>query len=322
MKKITCFKTRIISDNVVYLLAGDVAGALGYTDVKTFIYEHEDIIDTTNSDFPELVAESDFNHLLLLNQEALQRLGHIEITKVDTLRSHTEAIKNFYPLKYMMEGKVLNYKAVNAGYQSVSEYLEKVEFIKDIKDEMKRFASKEDILQSLEESKKKVIELIDFDILKRNGLSIQSYIHIKSGTPYEEHFIVGKGIFFSIYDSDYAFNLLKVINGDIIIPTCDNYEDFVDKNYGHDLDMRDYRDYSTLENIMHIITHKKVEDVGVDLLCCEVDGINFYISQSEVVKLLNPNMYREIMLIDGTANFDYEHYITKSDFENKGKIYI
>ena len=56
-----------------------------------------------------------------------------------------------------------------------------------------------------------------------------------------------------------------------------------------------------------------VEDVGIDLLCCESAGISFYISQSEVIKLLNPNMYREIILIDGMADFDYNQYITETE---------
>ena len=319
MKKVNYFKTRIFRENKVFLLAEDVAGALGYADIISFIKEHEDVIDKTDRILPELVAESDFNYLLIMNQESLQELGHIEITKVDTLRSHTEAIKNFYPMKCMIEGKALEYKAVNTGYKSVSDYLERVDFFKDIKTEMKRFVSREEILQALKESKKKINDLIDFDVLKTNGLATQSYIHFKDGTPYEEWFIVGKGIFFSIYDSDYAYDMLKVVNGNLSIPTCENYEKFIERNYGHDSDNRDYGAYSTLQNIIYIITHKRVEDVGVDLLCCESDGISFYISQSEVIKLLNPNMYREIILIDGTTGFDNEKYITTGTPDCKGK---
>lgn len=305
------FKNRIIKDNCVFLLAVDVSAALGYLDFVNFLNEHENIIDTTDKTLPALVKETDFNYLLLQNQDAFQRLGHIEITKVDTLRSHTEAIKSFYPLKYMLEGKVLEYKTVDAGYKSVSEYLDEVELPRDFRDEQMKFLSGKDILHVLKESRKKINELIDYEVLEKNELIVQQYIHIKEGVPYEESFIAGKGIFFSLYDSDYAFDMLKVISGDLIIPTFDDYEEFEDTNYGHDEDMRDYRDYSPLENIVHVISHKKVEDVGIDLLHCESAGIDFYISQSEVIKLFNPNMYREIILIDGTTDFDHIQYITE-----------
>lgn len=80
---------------------------------------------------------------------------------------------------------------------------------------------------------------------------------------------------------------------------------------GHDPDMRDYREYSCLENILYLITHKNVEDAGVDLMCCDAPGISFYISQTEVIKLLNPNMYRDVVLIDGDIDFAYSKTITK-----------
>ena len=100
----------------------------------------------------------------------------------------------------------------------------------------------------------------------------------------------------------------------MIIPTYDYDVDDLNKNYGHDSDMRDYRKYGCLENILYLITHKDVEDSGVDLMCCDAPGISFYISQSEVIKLLNPNMYRNIVLIDGDIDFDYSKTITKDYF--------
>jgi len=107
---------------------------------------------------------------------------------------------------------------------------------------------------------------------------------------------------------------LRIENKDLIIPIYDYEEDDPQKNYGHDLDLRDYREYSCLENILYLITHKDVEDAGVDLMSCIVPGISFYISQAEVIKLLNPNMYRDIILIDGDMDFDYSKTITKGSF--------
>jgi hypothetical protein len=49
-------------------------------------------------------------------------------------------------------------------------------------------------------------------------------------------------------------------------------------------------------------------------MSCNAPGISFYISQAEVIKLLNPNMYRDIVLIDGDADFAYSKTITKDSF--------
>ena len=46
-------------------------------------------------------------------------------------------------------------------------------------------------------------------------------------------------------------------------------------------------------------------------MCCDAPGISFYISQTEVIKLLNPNMYRDVVLIDGDIDFAYSKTITK-----------
>ena len=205
-------------------------------------------------------------------------------------------------------------EAILAGYKSVNEYIEEVDFAKEIQNEKDKLFSKRDLIECINHSREHLSELINNDILHKNDLQIQQYIHIKDCTPYLESFIVGRGIFFSVYDDGYAFDELRVENNDLIIPTYDYDVDDPNKNYGHDSDMRDYRKYGCLENILYLITHKDVEDVGVDLMCCDAPGISFYISQSEVIKLLNPNMYRNIVLIDGDIDFDYSKTITKDFF--------
>ena len=104
---------------------------------------------------------------------------------------------------------------------------------------------------------------------------------------------------------------MRIENNDLIIPTYDYDADNPNKNYGYDSDLRDYREYSCIENILYLIKHKDVEDAGVDLMSCNAPGISFYISQAEVIKLLNPNMYRDIVLIDGDMDFAYSKTVTK-----------
>ena len=113
-----------------------------------------------------------------------------------------------------------------------------------------------------------------------------------------------------MYDSDYEFENLRIDNHDLIIPTYEYEKGDIVENYGHDPDMRDYSKFSALENIIHILKHKEIEDAGVDLMCCSVAGIDFYISQTVVIKLLNPNMYRDVILIDGDVAFENNKYLT------------
>ena len=310
MNKIDLFKTRIIIGDKVYLLAKDVRKVFGCKSIEQLQIEHSDIVKHFGN-LPALVLESDFNAILISDKDAMKSLKHIEMTRVETLRSNTEAIKSIYPLKLIVAGKMLEDEAKNAGFQSISEYIEEVDLVKEIENEKEKLVSKGDVIECINHSRKQLSELIDIDVLEKNDLQIQQYIHIKECTPYLESFIVGRGIFFSVYDDGYVFDELKVENYDLIIPTFDYDEEDPDKNYGHDPDMRDYREYSCLENILYLITHKNVEDVGVDLMCCDAPGISFYISQAEVIKILNPNMYRDVVLIDGDIDFAYSKTITK-----------
>ena len=56
---------------------------------------------------------------------------------------------------------------------------------------------------------------------------------------------------------------------------------------------------------------QKIDGAGVDLLECSEAGVKMYISQSEALKLLNPNMYRELLLVDGIVDFSCDSYLTK-----------
>ena len=297
MNRISLFRTRIVIEDKVYLLAKDVRKALGYKSIDQLQSEHSEIVKRIK-DLPALVLESDFNTILTSDIDAIKKLKHIEITRVETLRNNTEAIKSIYPLKFMMAGKMFENEARMAGYQNVNEYIEDVDYVNEIKNEKEKLISKRDLIDSISLSRVKLFELINTDVLERNNLQIQQYIHINNCTPHLESFIVGQGIFFSVSlgsrKSDYLRISMSVV---LTMPG-----------------LRDYREYSCLENILYLITHKDVEEAGVDLLSCNAPGISFYISQAEVIKLLNTNMYRDIVLIDGDMDFAYSKTITKDSF--------
>ena len=218
MNRISLFRTRIVIEDKVYLLAKDVWKALGCKSIEQLQGEYPEIVKHIK-ELPALVLESDFNTILTSDIEAMKKLKHIEITRVETLRNNTEAIKSIYPLKFMVAGKMFENDARKAGYQSVNEYIEDVDYVKEIKNEKEKLISKRDLIDSISQSRVKLFELIDADVLGKNNLQIQQYIHINNGTPYLESFIVGRGIFFSVYDDDYAFDELRIEKKELIIPT-------------------------------------------------------------------------------------------------------
>ena len=231
MKRVNEFKTRIVKESRVYLLATDVRKALGYGSIEQFEIDHPDMVKCFKG-LPQLVLEQDFNYILVSDKDAMVKLGHMEMTRVETLRENTEALKSFYPLKRFIAGSMLEYKAFKSGFQNIEEYIEQVEFANEIEEEKKKLTSKADLIDCFSETKKKLDELVDYELLDRYGLKIQQYIHINDCSPHLESFIVGRGLFFSVYDDFYEYDRLRVEDGDLIIPTLDDYsDDCKEKNY-------------------------------------------------------------------------------------------
>ena len=135
MNRISLFRTRIVIEDKVYLLARDVRKALGCKSIEQLQVEHPEIVKHIK-DLPALVFESDFNTILTSDIDAMKKLKHIEITRVETLRNNTEVIKSIYPLKFMVAGKMFESEARMAGYQSVNEYIEEVDYVKEINNEI------------------------------------------------------------------------------------------------------------------------------------------------------------------------------------------
>ena len=84
MNRINVFKNRIIIEDKVYLLAKDVRKALGFKSIEQLQDEYADIVKYV-ADMPALVLESDFNTILVSDADAIKKLKHIEITRVETL---------------------------------------------------------------------------------------------------------------------------------------------------------------------------------------------------------------------------------------------
>lgn len=152
MNKIDLFKTRIIIGDKVYLLAKDVRKVFGCKSIEQLQIEHSDIVKHFGN-LPALVLESDFNAILISDKDAMKSLKHIEMTRVETLRSNTEAIKSIYPLKLIVAGKMFEDEAKNAGFQSISEYIEEVDLVKEIENEKEKLVSKGDVIECINHSR-------------------------------------------------------------------------------------------------------------------------------------------------------------------------
>ena len=314
LNKIELFKTRIFYENKTYLLVSDAAMALGYKSTADFVGKYSELIVSIEQ-MPKLISETDFNRLLSNDEVSMENLKHFEITKIDTLRMKTETHKNLYPLKVMFASEMFKSKALSAGLSTIEEYIEKVDYPSEICEMIKEMQKEKDVIRAYKEQilRLKDSKLIDFRLLDKLGLEIQNYTRIKEGRAYLESFIVGKGIFYMIYlEGDGDYTNLMVDNGELFLSEYDFTEDrFVQRKIGRDSSERDYRKFGVIENIIYVLMNKRIDDAGVDLLECSEAGVKMYISQSEVIKLINPNLYRELLLMEGIVDFSCNSYLTK-----------
>ena len=314
LNKIELFKTRIFHENKTYLLVSDAAKALGYVSTADFMDKYSELIVIIEQ-MPKLISETDFNWLLSNDAVSMEKLKHLEITQIDTLRMKTETHKNLYPLKVMFASEMFKRKALYAGLSTVEEYIEKVDYPSEICEMVKEMQKEKDVIRAYKEQilRLKDSKLIDFRLLDKLGLEIQNYTRIKEGRAYLESFIVGKGIFYMIYlEGGGDYTNLMVDNGELFLSEYDFTEDrFVQRKIGRDSSERDYRKFGVIENIIYVLMNKRIDDAGVDLLECSEAGVKMYISQSEVIKLFNPNLYRELLLMEGIVDFSCNSYLTK-----------
>ncbi len=314
LNKINLFKTRIFHENKTYLLVSDVAKALGYESEEDFVEKHLELIVSVEQ-MPKLISETDFNWLLCNDVTSLEKLEHLEITQVDTLRLKTESHKRLYPVKVMFASEMFKSKALSAGLSTIDEYIEKVDYPSEICRMIKEIQKEKDLVKAYKEQilRMQDPQVIDIQHLNNLGLEIQSYTRIKEGRMYLESFIAGQGIFYMIYmggDEDYTN--LTLDDGELFLVEYDFTKDkFVQRKIGKDPSGRDYRKYGVIENILYVLMNKRIDDAGVDLLECSEAGVKMYISQSEAIKLFNPNMYRELLLVEGIVDFSCNSYLTK-----------
>ncbi len=322
-KQTVKFTTKIFHDNKVYLRLSDAAKALNYPQKQSFIDLHSDMI-TRIKGIGDCVLETDYNSLLVKDDNALSKQGHIEITKVDTLRSKIEIVTSMYPLKIAFGKGFFDLMARKHGCMSVEEYILKYDLpeeeqkcLKEIQEHRESNTYYKEEIEALFDKSK-----LDIDKLRQCGLDIEVMTQITSnGHMGLISYIVGEGVFleFSSYDYHEWDKISVDENGNILVPYF-NYDDHPEDgeqliNLSNVSIDRDFRSHSIMENLAWCIENLKVEsleDYEYDVFHYHSDTINFEISIELLVKMINPDA-SDTVYVDGIVGYEEEVYITDVD---------
>lgn len=110
------FKTKIFHEGKMYLLVSDVTKLMEISE-KAFCKKYSDkIVEIPGC--RKCIAETDFNLLISDDKELFKKMGMLEVTKVETLRSEIASIISFQPLKFMMAKEYLNMMKIKTGCKS------------------------------------------------------------------------------------------------------------------------------------------------------------------------------------------------------------
>lgn len=322
-KKEIKFVTKIFHDNKVYLTLSDVTKALNYKTKQSFIDLHSDMI-TKIKGIGDCILETDYNSLLVKDDNALSKQGHIEITKIETLRNKIDMVTGMYPLKLAFGKGYFDLMAKKHGCMSVEEYILKYDLpqeeqkcLKEIQEHRESNAYyKEEIAALYDKSK------LDIDKLRQYGLDVQVMTQITSdGHMNLISHIVGKGVFIEYSSYDYhEWDKISIDEkGNVLVPYF-NYDDCPEEgeliiNLTESAIDRDFRNYRITENLAWCIKNLKVEsleDYEYDIFHYHSDTIDFEIGIELLVKMVKPDL-SDTVFVDGIVVCEEEVYITDFD---------
>lgn len=293
------FKTKIFHEGKMYLLVSDVTKMMEISE-KAFCKKYSDkIVEIPGC--RKCIAETDFNLLISDDKELFKKMGMLEVTKVETLRSEIASIISFQPLKFMMEKEYLNMMKIKTGCKSEQQYVEKYEIAKEFDEALQRFMNShhdnsyyKSMINYLKNK-----ERFDLDKIRELGLDIQYLSSITSdGSMTLEVFVVGKGIFYSVLEDDEGeqWNEIHIDEmGNIKLPYFSYYSDRVEEriiNLSHTEVDRDFSKYNTVENIQWCIQNlnmKGIEDYEFDVLGYHSDAIDLRIHTDLLIKMIVPD---------------------------------
>jgi hypothetical protein len=118
--KLIKFETKIFHNSKVYLKVTDVAKVFNQK-IMDFKEAHSDMITKIPS-CGDCICETDLNLLLADDSIAMNKQGQLEITKVESLRTKTDAVMSFQSLKILLGKNMLQQLADIKGCRSIEEY--------------------------------------------------------------------------------------------------------------------------------------------------------------------------------------------------------
>ena len=318
--KIIKFNTKVIHNNNVYLKVSDVAKVFGMK-VVDFKQSHSECIEKIPS-CGDCILETEFNKLLSEDSSAMEKQGQLEITKVESLRTKTDAVISFQSLKMLIGRSMLQQLADMKGCKSIEEYITTYELPKEMNEALKEFLQKP-------ERNTSYIKMVDytfnktdkFDIekIRTFGLDVQVLTSIKSANNMDlDVFVVGKGIFYRITNyGDYEQwdNLYTDSNGDLILPYCDfdsNSPEEIEINLSQSGIDRDFREYTIIENMIWCIENlpvTEIEDYEYNVIGCDLETIKFSVPIELLIKMIRPDAV-STLFIDKVVEIDNECYLT------------
>lgn len=314
------FETKIINNSKVYLKVSDVAKVFNQK-VSDFKETHSDMITKIHA-CGECISETDFNQLLADDSTAMNRQGQLEITKVESLRTKTDAVMSFQPLKLLLGRNMLQQLAVLKGCRTIEEYITKYELPGEMNKALSELLQNHDKNNSYSEMVDYLFhksEEFDIEKVRLFNLDVQVLTCIQcDGRADLEAFVVGKGVFHRVTNlGDYElWNLLhEDDNGDLILPYCDYDSNNPEKRNINiskfEID-RDFREYNVIENIIWCIENLQVteiEDYEYDVIGCDLDTIKFSVPIELLIKMIRPDAVSTVY-IDKIVDFEHDGYLT------------
>lgn len=314
------FETKIFHNSKVYLKVTDVAKVFNRK-ITDFKEAHSDMI-TKISSCGDCISETNFNQLLADDSTAMNKQGQIEITKVESLRTKTDAVMSFQPFKMLLGRNMLQQLAVLKGCRSIEEYITKYELPGEMNKALSELLQNHDKNNSYSEMVDYLFhksEEFDIEKVRLFNLDVQVLTCIQcDGRADLEAFVVGKGVFYRVTNlGDYElWNLLhEDDNGDLILLYCDYNSNPVEErniNISKCKIDRDFREYNVIENIIWCIENLQVteiEDYEYDVIGCDLDNIKFSVPIELLIKMIRPDAVSTVY-IDKIIDFEHEGYLT------------
>lgn len=321
-KKEIKFTTKIFHDKKVYLVLSDVAKALNYSTKQSFADAHSNII-TRIKGIGDCILETDYNSLLVKDDKALSKQKHIEVTKVDTLRSKIEMVTSMYPLKLAFGKGYFDLMAKKHGCISVEEYILKYDLpveeqkcLKEIREHRESNTYYKEEVQALYDKSK-----LDIDKLRKYGLDVQVMTQITcDGHMKLISYIVGVGVFieFSSYEYHEWDKISVDEKGDILVlyfnEDCPEEGEQIINLSDSGIE-RDFRQYGIAENLIWCIENLNVEsleDYEYEVFGYHSETVNFEIGIELLVKMIKPDASNTVY-VDGIVACEEEVCVTDAD---------